>query len=461
MEEGARRAAIVEVLGAPQYRRLFEAVRRRLETAGFEEGPVSGAADDESAAGTVGRVGTAGAAATVGAARTAAAARRSRARSVTVPALSEAERRAVADLHGWPRLPENPVVLDLGQLDTALRESALRAGLLECVEALGGPLTDRRAARREDAIRAEAMWAEAAAHPAVAKHPALGPWLAALRGTGQLTRAGRRLDGGAEVLLGLALEILARLPADPEVMLQVLATQITKDAHALDPERPLSGLVLRALAAVAKTPVPTGADERRSLWARYGVLCDALSSHVLVVGLRPAGEDAIARHLRAFADLGEPARITLRAVERFAPAADEPLQVHVCENPAIVALAADRLGPRSSPLVCTEGVPSLAVWRLLEKLREAGARFRFHADLDWSGVRIGNLLVHRLGAEPWRMSADDYGTNAAREDGVPLSGAEVGALWDAALAPSMREHGVAVLEEQVAEALVGDLEREA
>lgn len=57
---------------------------------------------------------------------------------------------------------------------------------------------------------------------------------------------------------------------------------------------------------------------------------------------------------------GEPQRLTLRELANGAllPLADEPL--FVCENPSVVAAAADRLGSRCRPLVCTEGIPSTA-----------------------------------------------------------------------------------------------------
>ena len=124
---------------------------------------------------------------------------------------------------------------------------------------------------------------------------------------------------------------------------------------------------------------------------------------------------------------------------------------------AIVGLTADRLGSRTQSIVCTEGVPSLAVWRLLEALCESGAAVYFHADLDWSGLRIGTLLRRRLNARPWRMYKRDYEAFLKRGNGPPLSGTEVAADWDPALSAAMRHRGVAVLEEQVAEDLLKDL----
>jgi uncharacterized protein (TIGR02679 family) len=63
--------------------------------------------------------------------------------------------------------------------------------------------------------------------------------------------------------------------------------------------------------------------------------------------------------------------------------------VRICENPVVVAAAADELGARCQPLVCVGGQPSAAGWRLLELLAAGGAEFGHHGDFDWGGVRIG------------------------------------------------------------------------
>jgi hypothetical protein len=46
--------------------------------------------------------------------------------------------------------------------------------------------------------------------------------------------------------------------------------------------------VLRGLAGLDE-PLPATAAERRALWQRAGIECDALSTSVLVAGLRPTG----------------------------------------------------------------------------------------------------------------------------------------------------------------------------
>lgn len=425
-ESGGAARRIRALLGGPEYRVVFAAVRDRLEEAGVD-----------------------------------------RARSVTVRGLDAAARAALADLHGWKTVPSSPrVSISLAGLDAALRASAIQASLVDVVEALHGPLEDRRASREAARAARQMRWSQAAAHAVVRARPVLERWLEEVRAMGLLARGAKRAGAGAkragpgeDALLALALQAVERLPADG-ILLPVLASEVAGDAHALDHGQPLASLVLRAAAHLAGWPdVPASAIGRRQLWAAVGVLCDPLSAHVLVLGLRPAGSDALARHLCEWADAGQPRRLTLRELGGSALALEPGADLFVCENPGVVAAAADQLGARAAALVCVEGHPSTAALALLGQLRAGGARVWFHADFDWGGVRIGNLLAERFGALPWRFAAADYRAALADlPEAIPLQGTPVHARWDAALAPAMRDHGRAVFEEQVLAALLADLD---
>lgn len=131
--------------------------------------------------------------------------------------------------------------------------------------------------------------------------------------------------------------------------------------------------------------------------------------------------------------------------------------VFVCENPSIVAIAADRLGASSAPLICTDGMPSAAQRTLISQLAVAGARLRYHGDFDWPGLTIGNFVTAVLGAQPWRFGVDDYLAAACQGGESRLSGGRVEAGWDPRLAAAMVDRGLAVHEEAVAEILLDDL----
>jgi uncharacterized protein (TIGR02679 family) len=129
--------------------------------------------------------------------------------------------------------------------------------------------------------------------------------------------------------------------------------------------------------------------------------------------------------------------------------------VHACENPSVVATAAQRLGRACLPLICTAGQPASAAQLLLSLLKEVGCRVLYHGDFDNAGIGIANLLIQRFGVEPWRMTAADYAT--VRVKGPPLAAKCVAASWDENLAQLLCLQGHAVLEESVLEILLDDL----
>jgi uncharacterized protein (TIGR02679 family) len=380
--------------------------------------------------------------------------------TVQLAGLEEDERRAVADLLGLPKLPDGDLRVRLDRLDRALRESRFGIGLQAAMEILGGPLRDRPGERDQDKLRWETLWADAEAHPVLETWPGLRRWLADLRSTG-LPR--RLAPGGEARLLAQSLAVLAflsqpsRLPNG--IRLPVLANEVLGTSHGLDPGRPVTTLVLRALAAIADRPPPRNAAERRELWDRAGVVADDLSCDVLVLGLAPLGGGKVGEGVRSFAAAGEPVRLTLRQLSGWDLALPPaPLRVHACENPVVVAAAADLLGPDCPPLVCLGGYPNHAVLTLLTRLASQGAEILYHGDFDWDGLKIANRLLEALPFQPWRFTAADYQEALdAQKERSELRARAVEAAWDPALAPAMAEAGLAVEEEAVIGELLADL----
>lgn len=413
----ASAARVRALLGGAEYARLFAAARARIEEGGEA------------------------------------------AKSITLGDLGEGERHALASLAGWDTVPAGPVRVDLARLDQALRDSAAGSSLRQVLDALGGPLRNRREERRGRREALERMWSAAREAVAGEERPDLRRWIDALRASGGLARAAQAARRDPAELLEAALRVALRLPARGE-LLAVFAARTAGDPHALDAGTPLGGLVLRAAAAISGLREgPASSSGRRRLWREVGIDCDSLSSDVLVLGLRPEGGALVARQLRESADAGEPRRVTLRELARAPLAMEAGTAVHICENPAVVEAAADALGPRAAPLVCVEGVPSTGALTLLRSLAAAGARLRVHADLDWAGLRIAAQVLAEAGGSPWRMSTADYrAALALSHHGPPLGGRRAQAAWDPELTPAMLEGGRAVLEEQVLEALLGDLD---
>ena len=349
--------------------------------------------------------------------------------TVSLGAPTNDERQEIGALLRRPyRVGLTRLTVDLVALDAALRNGPAGAGLVDVVARLTGPLRDRPSEAR---IAVEEI---AAARASVG--PGLESWLDGLAKDGVLTRL-QREDSLSSVTL--AARVLAELPA-PGVPLAVLAARVAGHAKALDAGT-LPTLVLRALALAAGEPMPTSAWKRRRLWDANGVVVDPLSSQVLVLGL---GESAD----------GEPRRWTLRQLRHTAPPNEGALWV--CENPAVVAVAADRLGEHCPPLLCTEGQPSTAARLVVD----AAAEVHWHNDYDWPGVRMTAAAITRHAAVPWRMSASDYEEAVATTDPLlqrALEGRVAATPWDPDLAAAMSHRAVAVEEELVVERLVADL----
>jgi uncharacterized protein (TIGR02679 family) len=372
---------------------------------------------------------------------------------MTFPDASPEERDAMNRLLGRAPSMGNAVAVSLEQLEDKLCRAGICPRLRDAVELLTGPVIDRRAEREALEVRWAALIASIAQR--LSARPEYAPWLAELQACGLLRRYGIE---SAEQLMTQAVEVLSRLPARG-IPLAELAALTTGNAHALDPDRPLATLVIRA-AALFGVERWDDAESRRDAWAALGILCDELSAPVLLLNLRAAGEGSVSRALRFHGDAGEPCFLSTRQLLRAEPMFTlETIgsTVYVCENPSVVAAAANRLGSASHPLVCIDGQPKTAVRLLLNQLGSAGVRLRYHGDFDWPGIQIANTILARHRVEPWRMNASDY--RIAATGALELSGIPVVASWDEELMPAMCALGRVVHEEQVLDDLMADLER--
>lgn len=380
--------------------------------------------------------------------------------SVSRTGPSEAERAAVARLLGRPLRPGRSLSVPLPAVDEVLRRSgAAPGGLTEAVVLLTGPVTDRHNALTIE-IRAwdnafAPLRAATAAHRAA---QALTPWCEQLRTAGLVRRlAGGSVRSAASILADLA-RVVAALPADPPRSLAAFGAEQCGDAHALDDDRPLSTLARRAVQAITGAPDGVGAQWRRDTWASAGLLRDELSSQVLALGLPGDTTTATGRALGALREAGQPAVLTLRQLVRDTPRPGPAGNAYVCENPAVVEAAADRLGSGCPTLICLRGRPSAAAVHLLRLLHNAGWILRYHGDFDWGGVRIAAGLLPHVPWSPWRYTAAEYqAACVAHPATTPLTGPPAATPWDPALHHVLIAEGQRIEEELLLDTLLADL----
>ncbi len=354
---------------------------------------------------------------------------------------SDVERDAIGGLLG-KRFGGATITVGFEDVDSALRE-ATGHGLVHWLERLGGPLRDKPAEQRvrEAAIQAAVSGAR---RSVLAGESFFELWLDGLQGA-----ALTRMEGeGALERLQLAVQILEQLPAQ-DVPIAVFASDCLGNTKVLD-DTPLERLVLKALALRAGVPVPDGADTRRALWERFGVVPDDLAAQVLVLNLPAVGDGVLDRLLAEGASHGLPLRVTLHQLMRHPPVL-APGPVYVCENPAILRIAAERLGASCLPLVATEGRPGTAFWRLMAR---CPGPVRVRADFDKVGVEIVRDVLERTGGEVWRFDAETYGVGAPVDVELPKALPET--PWDPALRVAM-ERQLRVEEESLLTVLLQDL----
>jgi uncharacterized protein (TIGR02679 family) len=375
--------------------------------------------------------------------------------TVTLEGATEAQRRAVARLLGRPVGRGASLQVPLSAVEAVLRRAGLVPDLAAAVQALCGPVADRAAERSAS----EQRWAAvlAVAEQAASRRPELAPWVEWLRGTGVLRRLAGQAPERARELVEQAVAVLDLLPAGGQP-LSVVAAAGAGDGHLLDPDRPLATLVLRAASIIGEVPPGDGAEWRRTVWASVGVLAGELTNPVLTLNLPGDPYTATGRALVVWANVGQPVHLTARQLLRDPPdlSALRGCSVFVCENPSVVAEAANRLGTASAPLICANTHPGAAATVLLRRLGAAGARLRYHGDFDWPGLTIANGIMGRFGALPWRLDADAY-RSAAQPSSPRLRGAPVTATWDPSLTEAMLQLGVKVEEERVLDDLLTDL----
>jgi len=399
--------------------------------------------------------------------------------TVTLPVASLEQRRAVERLTGRPSRSGASLSVSLTEVDRILRASgAAPGGLAEAVTHLTGPLRDRNRERAELAAAWDAAFASL--QTATDGRDELTRWRGWLDATGVVRRLAPEPEQ-ARLLLTQVAAVLRRLPSGG-VPIGRLAAECCGDAHALDDGRPVGTLVLSAVRALAGLPFAAEgtAGSRRAAWAAAGVHLDELSSLVLCLGLPGDTRTALGRTLASCRETGQPAVLTLRQLRchtgplTTGPLTTEPLTtgplttgplraglVRICENPVVVAAAADELGPRCLPLVCVGGQPSAAGFRLLELLAAGGAEFGYHGDFDWGGVRIANAVRHRVTWRPWRYDHVAYQTAVSAVHPLAalggLAGEPTATPWDPELATAMRRLNLRIEEELTLDALLQDL----
>lgn len=376
---------------------------------------------------------------------------------LTLPSCSVEARSAIDAILGRKSSRGNTLRLDLDELAATLRAASICDDLGAALQALRGPLTDRRAAIQQISAAWNAVWREA--RKKFSPTPTLDPWLAKLQDLGIVRRlCGDDPAAGATLLDEIA-RVVVSLPVHAEP-LAAFAARLFGDAHALDAGSPRATLAVRAAARLGNIQFKDDAEGRRAAWAGVGVMLDELSTPVLVYNLATEDDTPSGRLLRSAKGDHEPVHVSLHLLLRYPLGVDSGLsgrRIFVCENPTIVSLAAGRLGEKCAPLICVNGQFATPTLVLLRQLRACGARLAYHGDFDPAGITIARRVMQECGAEPWRFGAGDYATALK---GPRFSGLAPATPWDHALQEAVNVTRRVVHEESRFAVLAEDLARD-
>jgi uncharacterized protein (TIGR02679 family) len=367
---------------------------------------------------------------------------------------SEQERNALSRLQGTPFRGRKSIAIELDVLAQFATCDGHFPSLTALVEAAHGKaITANRAAHLDRANEWRQLWRDQLQDGNYS--PSVTAWLTRPRVQAWIRRSAQSDLRKTKPLLHSLRCLLRCLPLESPTLLAQFAAETTGSSHALDSDTPLGRVTLRALAVQLDRPQPGSAADVRALWSLAGLVRDELSTTVLALNLPARPGTSLGDILIRLHQEGQPARLTFRQLQEACQFDPSPCrEIFVCENPAVMAAAADRWRARAKPLVCVEGQPSLAAQALLELLVRQGFVLRYHGDFDWGGIRIAAGIWNKFSFQPWRFECADY---LAAPLGRTLQGVFAEAPWDPTLSSAMRQHCTAVHEEAVMEQLLRDL----
>lgn len=194
-------------------------------------------------------------------------------------------------------------------------------------------------------------------------------------------------------------------------LLPVFAAQITGNPHYFDEgttaEKLLSAFLKWYLGDAVSVEL-SGAEFKKELLYRAGILKDELSNDVLSYGIHAWKNDGnVHAGIEGFVREGEILKLTLKTLGGLGDIRGEGNNVYIVENPAVFSSLVERY-PQFT-FVCGNGQPKLAVLILLDKLSEHHTLY-YAGDFDPEGLQIATRLKLRYGErlKLWNYRVDLY-----------------------------------------------------
>lgn len=203
------------------------------------------------------------------------------------------------------------------------------------------------------------------------------------------------------------------------IRLAVLAARATGNPHALDRQNTTGTLLSYVLCRRDGSEFPVNARQWKELYDRNGIWVDELSSTVAAYGVHLMTEEGLHPAYEGYCSRREPCVISLANLACGIRAFGESERIYVVENEMVFSELVERLSGDPVTLLCTSGQPRTAAYRLMDLLCEGNERisFWYAGDMDPEGLDIAQRIYNSFPGRVhiWRMSGEDYERTISRE----------------------------------------------
>ena len=196
------------------------------------------------------------------------------------------------------------------------------------------------------------------------------------------------------------------------IRLAVLAAKATGNPHALDRQNTAGTLLSYVLCRRDGSGFPENARQWKELYEKNGIWVDQLSSTVAAFNIHLMTEEGLHPAYEGYRARQEPCIISLANLAHVQRAFGETEKIYVVENEMVFSELAGQLSGYPATLLCTSGQPRTAAYRLMELLCKGSENlsFWYAGDMDPEGLDIAQRIFSSFPGRVhiWRMSGEDY-----------------------------------------------------
>lgn len=230
-------------------------------------------------------------------------------------------------------------------------------------------------------------------------------------------RAQKIVENTGHAIERLQNRLQNRLQTDEDILLAVLAAEISGNPHYFDRGTAAGQLLTCALCWKSGRETPENSAELAELYKAHGIAMDDISNTVAAFGLHLERQGRLHPAYEGFLKEKESFLITGRNLESISRAYGEQNIVFVVENEMVFSHLCRQCERWPITILCTSGQPRKSAWRMLELLVSENMQIYYSGDLDPEGMDIADRIWKRYpeNVHIWRMDASSYEASKSEE----------------------------------------------